>query len=262
MGGQPPSRVRIPPSPPTCSGSRTGGTPRRAARIRSRRSLRRWRSAATWSRSTCGAVATACSCSTTTTPTGPARPLLVDALRLIAETSSAGANLDVKQSETGPAIVDGGARRRHARPHHLHRRRLGGAGAHPRRPSRASASASRCRVADRRCRGSSGSSASPWRASQMATAIPGLMERYGADLVTVFHRLVDRRVVAAVHDQGGEIWTWTVDNPRELAPAGASSASTASARTARPATASADRARHESPATGPFGPCATTSCVR
>ena len=35
--------------------------------------------------------------------------------------------------------------------------------------------------------------------------------------MTVYHRLVDRRVVAAVHEHGGEIWTWTVDDPRELA---------------------------------------------
>ena len=56
----------------------------------------------------------------------------------------------------------------------LHRRRLGGAGAHPRRRSPASASASRSRVADRRCRGSSASPASPCaRAADGAPPSPG-----------------------------------------------------------------------------------------
>ena len=35
--------------------------------------------------------------------------------------------------------------------------------------------------------------------------------------MTVYHRLVDRRVVAAAHENGAEVWTWTVDDPRELA---------------------------------------------
>jgi glycerophosphoryl diester phosphodiesterase len=146
----------------------------------------------------------------------PGAALLVDALRLIAATPGVGADLDVKQSETGPAIIDavrtagmlgrtictgggweGLARIRTAEPGI----RIGLT--IPRRGS------SLPRVIQR--------AGVPVARRQVAAVLPGLMQRYGADLVTVYHRLVDRRVVGAVHRIGGEIWTWTVDDPRDLA---------------------------------------------
>ncbi len=146
----------------------------------------------------------------------PGAPLLVDALRLIAETSSAGANLDVKQSETGPAIV---AAVRAAGM--LGRTACTGGGWEGLARIRDEEPGIRIGLTIPR-RGSSlprivRKFGIPVARLQMATAIPGLMEQYRTDLVTVFHRLVDRRVVAAVHDRGGEIWTWTVDNPRDVA---------------------------------------------
>jgi len=149
-------------------------------------------------------------------PNRPGAPLLLDALRLIADTSSAGANLDVKQSETGPAIVE--AVRSAGM---LGRTACTGGGWEGLVAIRDAEPGIRIGLTIPR-RGSSlprivRKFGIPVARLQMATAIPGLMERYGADLVTVFHRLVDRRVVSAVHDRGGEIWTWTVDNPRDVA---------------------------------------------
>ena len=51
----------------------------------------------------------------------------------------------------------------------------------------------------------------------LARSVGGLVARQGVDLVTLHHRLVDTRVVGAVHRAGAEAWCWTVDDPREYA---------------------------------------------
>jgi glycerophosphoryl diester phosphodiesterase len=43
------------------------------------------------------------------------------------------------------------------------------------------------------------------------------LARDGVSLVTVYHPLVDAAAVAAVRRAGAELWTWTVDDPHELA---------------------------------------------
>jgi glycerophosphoryl diester phosphodiesterase len=146
----------------------------------------------------------------------PTAPLLTDALQLIAETSAAGANLDVKQSETGPAIVE--AVRTTGM---LGRTTCTGGGWEGLALIRTSEPGIRIGLTMPR-RGSTlpriiRKAGIPYARFQVATAIPTALERYGADLVTVYHRLVDRRVVAAAHENGAEVWTWTVDDPHELA---------------------------------------------
>lgn len=148
-------------------------------------------------------------------PNRAGAPLLVDALRLIADTSAAGANLDVKQGETGPAIID--AVRSTGM---LGRTTCTGGGWEALARIRAAEPAMRIGLTVPR-RGSSlprivQRFGVPVARLQVAAAIPGLMQRYDADLVTVFHRLIDRRVVAAAHRKGGQIWAWTVDDPRDL----------------------------------------------
>ena len=149
-------------------------------------------------------------------PNRPGAPLLADALRLIAETPTAGANLDVKQGDTGPAIVE--AVRSTGM---LGRTACTGGAWEALAAIRATEPGIRIGLTMPR-RGSTlpriiRKAGVPMARRQVATAIPVVMPRYGADLVTVCHRLVDRRVVAAAHDCGGEIWTWTVDDRRELA---------------------------------------------
>jgi glycerophosphoryl diester phosphodiesterase len=144
----------------------------------------------------------------------PGAPTLDEALRLIA-TSPAGVNLDVKQSETGPAIIEavrsagmlgrttctGGGWEGLTRIHETEPEiRIGLT--LPRRGSTLPRIVRRLGI--------------PVARHRMARAVPALMRLHGADLVTVHHRLVDRHVVAAAHEHGGEIWSWTVDDPREL----------------------------------------------
>jgi glycerophosphoryl diester phosphodiesterase len=148
-------------------------------------------------------------------PNRPGAPLLADALRLIAA-STAGANLDVKQSEAGPGIVE--AVRSTGM---LGRTTCTGGGWEGLALIRSSEPGIRIGLTMPR-RGSTlpriiRKAGIPYARHQIATQVPTILQRYGADLVTVYHRLVDRRVVAAVHENGGEIWTWTVDDPRELA---------------------------------------------
>lgn len=50
-----------------------------------------------------------------------------------------------------------------------------------------------------------------------ALAVPGILERHSADLITAHHLVVDRGFVDAVHGAGAELWCWTVDASRELA---------------------------------------------
>lgn len=146
----------------------------------------------------------------------PGAPLLVDALRLIADTSSAGANLDVKQGETGPAVI-----RAVRATGMLGRTVCTGGGWDALADIHTAEPGIRIGLTIPR-RGSSlprvvQKAGLPVARRQVAAVLPGLMQRYSADLVAVFHRLVDRRVVSAVHDSGGEIWSWTVDNQRDLA---------------------------------------------
>ncbi len=51
---------------------------------------------------------------------------------------------------------------------------------------------------------------------QWARRLPGLLRQYDADLVAAHHRLVDRGLVRAAHSVGAEVWSWTVDDPRDL----------------------------------------------
>ena len=44
-----------------------------------------------------------------------------------------------------------------------------------------------------------------------------LCRRYGADLITLHHGLVSRAMAAAMHGAGYQVWCWTVDEPDELA---------------------------------------------
>jgi glycerophosphoryl diester phosphodiesterase len=148
-------------------------------------------------------------------PNWPGAPLLADALQLIAE-SPAGVNLDVKQGETAPAIIEAvrGAGL-------LGRTTCTGGGWEALAGIRRAEPGIRIGLTLPR-RGSSlpriiRQAGVPIARRQVALAIPVVRRRYGADLVTVHHRLVDRRVVAAAHADGGEIWAWTVDDPRELA---------------------------------------------
>jgi glycerophosphoryl diester phosphodiesterase len=144
----------------------------------------------------------------------PGAPELDAALRLIA-TSAAGVNLDVKQGETGPAIIDvvrdtgmlgrttctGGGWESLTRIHDVEPAiRIGLT--LPRRGSTLPRIVQRLGI--------------PVARHRMAEMIPVLRKRHDADLVTVHHRLVDRRVVEAAHRDGGQIWSWTVDDPREL----------------------------------------------
>ena len=146
----------------------------------------------------------------------PGAPLLVDALRLIADTSSAGANLDVKQGETGPAVI-----RAVRATGMLGRTVCTGGGWEALADLHTAEPGIRIGLTIPR-RGSSlprvvQKAGLPVARRQVAAVLPGQMQRYSADLATVFHRLVDRRVVSAVHDSGGEIWSWTVDNQCDLA---------------------------------------------
>jgi glycerophosphoryl diester phosphodiesterase len=144
----------------------------------------------------------------------PGAAELEQALRLIAG-SRAGVNLDVKQSETGPAIIDlvratdmlgrttctGGGWEGLTRIHEAEPAiRIGLT--LPRRGSTLPRIVKRLGI--------------PVARHRLARMIPVLLQLHGADLVTVHHRLVDRHVVAAAHGHGGEIWSWTVDDPHEL----------------------------------------------
>jgi glycerophosphoryl diester phosphodiesterase len=52
---------------------------------------------------------------------------------------------------------------------------------------------------------------------RLAARAAALLRCDGVSLLTVYHQLVDAAVCAAVHDAGGEVWCWTVDEPLELA---------------------------------------------
>ena len=145
----------------------------------------------------------------------PAAPTLAAALRLIAA-SGAGVNLDLKEDEVwleviehvrsagllGRAAVTGGGWGTLARIHReepgiragLTLPRRGGRLPHWLRPIVA-----------------------PFVRIRVARAVGPLMASHGVDLVTLHHRLVGRRVVAAVHAAGGEAWCWTVNDAGEMA---------------------------------------------
>ena len=145
----------------------------------------------------------------------PGAPTLADALALIRDESNAGANLDLKQGQAGPALVEtvraagmvdrstvtGGVWEALGQI----RRSEPGIRVGLTLPRRGSGIPKPLRELG-----------VPLARRQIAAAVRPLLAAHGADLVTVFHRLVDRRVVAAAHGVGAQIWCWTVDEPREL----------------------------------------------